>query len=129
MGQLLGGLGQGVLLAAEPGHETAPPDQAPILQPAQGPLQLPPGQAQRVADGQVPEHDAPPAQQLLGHRFGQVVAVAVSRAGAGTRAHRPAAAAVGWGIPAQPGQTAAGRPAGAGGRPRPGPGWHRTRRT
>ena len=77
MGQLLHRRGQGVLLAAEAGHEAPAPDQAPVLQAAQGPLDLPPRQAQRVTQGEVAEDHPPAVEELLGRGLGQVVAVQV----------------------------------------------------
>src|SRR5439155_3931301 len=77
-GQLLDGGGQGVLLTAEAADKTPAADQSAIFEPAQCPLDLAPGQAQTVANGQIPKQHAPAVEQLLGDRLCQVMAIHVS---------------------------------------------------
>jgi len=71
LGQALDGGGEGVLLAREAGHEAAAADEAAVLEAAQGPLEVAPGERHPFVDGQVAEHDTPTLQQLVGHRLGQ----------------------------------------------------------
>ena len=71
--QLLGGLGQGELLAGEAGDITRPEHHAPRLEPPQRPEDVAPGDRERLAQSQVPEDDAPAGEQLAGDRLGELV--------------------------------------------------------
>ena len=121
VGQLLGGLGQGVLLAAEAGHEAArrgpgrdpPAGAGPTAAPATA------GGASRARPGPGTPRPSGAAVARPPPRPGRRGRCRPS--GAGTRAHRPAAAepAIGRRRPAQPGQAPGRRPGAA--RRHPGP--------
>ena len=67
--------GQRVLLAAEPADEAPAPHEPTVFEPPQRPLQVAPGEPQRVVHDEVAEQHAPPVQQQLGDGLGQLVAV------------------------------------------------------
>ncbi len=68
-------LGQRVLLAAEPAHEPSAAHETAVFEPSHRPLHVTPRHPQGVTDREVAEHHAPAVEQLLGHRFREVVGV------------------------------------------------------
>src|SRR5262249_18885478 len=97
-GQLVGGVRQRVLLAAEARDEAAAAHEPAVLEAPEGPLEVAPRDAQRVPGGEVAEHDPPAVEELLGDGLGQLVAIDVvavrghDRPPAGRRAACPGSA-------------------------------------
>ena len=77
----LGRLGERELLAGESAHEPAAGDDAAVFHAAQRPLQVAPAHGRVLGGHEVVEHDAPPLEQLVGERLGELVAIDVGGRG------------------------------------------------
>ena len=79
--QGLGRLRERELLAGEAPHEPAAGDEPTILHAAQRPLEVSPAHGRVLGGDEVVEHDAPPLEELVGQRLGQLLPIDVGRRG------------------------------------------------
>ena len=68
-------MGEGVLLAGEAGDEATTAHEPAVFESPQRPLQVAPGEAQRVVEGEAAEHHPVAAQQHFGHRLREILTV------------------------------------------------------